>query len=185
MLAQYHSAGAHHSAQQNHQTEPPDGVEVEYQAEREQPASHSSYGCRVGRHLPPHVGHGAEHLHGEGRNEYRGDGMGRVAQTQDVEADEVAEYRDDVGHHSALAYTQLNGCPAMIAAVEMYQSRGQQHREEPHYAHHHEDVVERKGVEIAEEEECRQPHQWQIERCEHHAHNARDQYYVLFFHFAW
>ena len=117
------------------------GVEVEYQAKGQQPSSHSADGRSMHRHLPPHVYHCANHLHAERRHEYSGDGMGRMAKIEQVEASEIAQYRDDVGHHSALAHTQLDGRPAVIGAIKVYHSCGQKHREEPHQTHNNEYVV--------------------------------------------
>ena len=62
MLTENHPAGTQYACEDEHQTEPPHGIEAEQLAKHEQSTRHASYCCRMRGDLPPHVDQGTHHL---------------------------------------------------------------------------------------------------------------------------
>ena len=121
-----HTAGAEYTGKENHQTEPPHGIESEQLTEDEEGTRHAAYSRRMGGYFPPHVDQGTDHLYKQGSREDRTHKMGDMYQIHQIDTEEVAEDGNDVGHHPSLLESKLHQIPPLIAAIEVDEHRGQQ-----------------------------------------------------------
>ncbi len=186
MLAQNHAAGAYHAGNDDDQTKPPDGVEAQIIGKGKECAGHSANGCRMGGNLPPYVDECAEDLYGQCCHD---DGTHEVRHVQlfhDVDAGEVADDGEDVWYHTLLAVSQFNEVPALIAAVEVDEQRGQEDGEQVDQYQHLDFVRPGKHVQVAEQEEQGDADNGQVERREQHAQQSggQDNLLLLFHYFC-
>jgi len=184
MLTQYHPARAHHTAYDNGETEPPLGIEAEDNGKGQYGSGHTPDGCRMSGDFVPHVHRGAENLYHQCCYEDAAHEMGYMKQVHQIVAGEIAEDGEDVGHHAPLLYSELQGCPSLMAAVGVDEQGRGEHREDIDHQEHKELVECRKDAQIAEHEQGQQTQNGKIEGREHHADDTRRENDIFFFHNA-
>ena len=130
--------------------------------------------------LPPHIDERTDNLDKQRGRDDRPHKVGDVQRLHQIDAEEIAEDGNHVGHQTALLMAQLYQVPAPIAAIEMNQQRGQQDGEDIHHDQHLQLICPRHQGEIAEGEQRHQPHHRQVERRKEYTDHPRGQDYVLF-----
>ena len=170
MLAQHHAGSAEDAGQDEHQAQPPHGVEPENLGKDEQGARHAADGRRVGRDFPPDVDDGANHLDEEGGKHNARNEMVDVQTLQRPHTHHIAKDADDVGAHAPPLLPQFQQRPPLRAAVKVDEEGGQQDGEEIDHGQHQKPIGHRQEVQIAESEQGYQTYQGQIERGENEAH---------------
>lgn len=170
VLSQRHASRAHDSGHEDDEAEPPDGVERPFDGVGHERAGEASDGSAVGRDFPPHVDDGADDLDGQCREQDAADDVWNVERGHRVVAREIADDADDVGHHEAFLGSHFVGVPALCAAVESDEQRGQQNGEDVGLQEH--ENLERPGhdFQVAEQKQGCHTHQRQVERSKNRAH---------------
>ena len=172
MLAQNHARRAQQAGHQEDYAQPPDGVVYEDVGEGQHAACHAADGRHVGRYLPERVDEHAGDLDDECREHDAMYEEGHVLGFHHLDAEEVAEYGDEVGHHASLLLSQLYARPALHAPIGAYEQRRQQDGEEEGRQEYQYLVLPGQRVHVGEQEQQRYTYEWQVERCEHHADDA-------------
>jgi len=180
VLSKNHSRRADQSCHDENQAEPPHGIERPFERIGDECAGKTADGRRVGRDFPPDIDDGADDLNGKRRQENAADDVRNVDGVHRVVAREIADDRDDVGHHSPLFRTDFVGMPALGEAVEADEQRRQENREDIRLQEHQQFELPRHHLQIAEHKQCHQSHQRKVERRENHAHGSRGYHQLLF-----
>ena len=158
MLTEDHPAGTQYACEDEHQTEPPHGIETEQLSKHKQRSCHTTYCCRMRGNLPPHVDQGTRHLDKQRCREDGTHKMRDVYQIHQVDAEEIAEDGDDVWHHTTLLMTEFDKTPPLITAIEMDEHRRQENGEHIHQREHLQLIRPRHQREVTEGKQCHQSH---------------------------
>ena len=176
MLAQDHATGTEESCNDQHQAKPSHGVEGENLAEGKQSASHSSYGCGMGRDLPPGVDDGTDHLYEQRCHHNATHEMRDMECVHQIGTEKITPYGDDVGNGAAFSSTEFYEAPSLEMTVEADDEDRHHHCKE---IDEQEDLnLEQPGqqVEVAEEKQRHQSYGRQIERSEDNTQQPGSQY---------
>ena len=181
MLAQNHTTGAEDAGKDQYHAKPPHGIEAEELAEHEEGTGHTADSSHMGGDLPPYIDQRTDNLNKQGRRDHRSHEMGDMQQVHQIDAEEITEDGDHIWNDTALLDAELYQVPPLIATVEMDEHCGQQDGEHIDERQHLKLIGPRHLTEVTEHEQCHQPHQWQVEGGEQHAHDARCQNNILLF----
>ncbi len=179
MLAQYHATRAKHSGYDEHHTQPKDWIEREYHREGGYRPGHTPDGSCVGADFPPYIDDGANYLYHQCNDEYARHEMGYVHTLHDIHTDEIAEDGDNIRHHTSLALTEFDECPALMVAIEGYEESGQEDGEDIHQSQHHHLIGQRQQTEVTQCKQHNESHSGQVEGIEHCAQHPCSQYQFI------
>ena len=97
----------------------------------------------------------------------------------DIDADEIAEDRNDVGHHTALTLTEFDKSPTLVMAIETDEKRGKKDSEYIYKSKHHYLVRQWQKTQITERKQCYESHGGEVKGIENRAQHSRSQYYFI------
>lgn len=183
VLSQQHAAAAHDAGQQYGHTEPVHRIEHEEQREGEQSADESAHGCRMSAHLPPDVHHGAGYLYEQCRNDDAAHVAGHVQFVEHIQAGEIRQDGQDVGHHTMLPAAQMHGLPAFHAAVGKDEQLWQQDGQAVDQRQHAQLVAEGQHVQIGEHEERQEADERHVKGPEQRGKEPCYENYLFIAHF--
>ena len=168
MLTEYHATGAEDAGNEEDDAHPPDRIETEILGKGKESPTDSTDGCEMGGYLPPHIDEGTDNLNHQGCDDDGDDEMGYMHLHHDIDATEITENRQDVGHHATLATSEFDEAPTLIATIEVDEHRGQQDGEEIDHDEHLEFVNPWEDAHVTERKKGYQPDDGQVEWREHH-----------------
>ena len=121
MLFEDDAAGAHKSCEQEYETNPPSGVEVEDFSEGHDGSCHASAGCGMCGDFPPEVDDSAGELYDQRGHDDAAYEMRCVEIAQHIETTEIAEYGDDVRYHASFLGAFFGVSPSLVFMIGTYE----------------------------------------------------------------
>jgi hypothetical protein len=122
-------------------------------------------------YLPPDIDQRTDHLHDQGCNYDDANEPRHMKPVHDVDTEEVADDRDDIGHYAALLSPEIDGFPPLVLPVEMDEEGREKDGQQIDKQDDGQFVREGQQTHITEQKQNDESQQRQVKRGEDHTHH--------------